>query len=136
LPPNSVDGTGTNAIQFDVTVNAGDTPNVLAVLGDTDFTEYAYRWFTLSPGQHTLTLPLSPVPTLVTGVGDSFVSNPGSTPGLNLADIDYVHIQVDAHGSTVPYDVDFNNLALTTVPEPAALMGCAMVGLLAARRRR
>lgn len=131
------DGTGETMVELTVTVNEGDAPNVLAVLGDTDGSEYAYRWFTLGPGTHVLTQPLSPVPGSVPGA-DSFISNPGGAAGLNVSAIDFLHIQVDAHGSSTPYNVSFDNLRLIGVPEPASLavIGSGIVGVAAIGRRR
>lgn len=130
-------GTGETTVELTVTVTSGDAPNVLAVLGDTDGSEYAYRWFTLGPGTHVLSQPLSPVPGSVPG-GDSFISNAGGAAGLNIAAIDFLHIQVDAHGSAVPYNVSFDNLRLIGVPEPSglAMIGGGAIGLIAAVRRR
>jgi hypothetical protein len=130
--PNALGGT---QIQLDVTVNAGDLPNILAVLGDADGTEYAYRWFEVAAGNHLLVQPLAPVP----GSGpqyDNFVSQAGGVAGLDLANIDFLHIQIDAHGSQTLYSVAYNDLSVI-VPEPTT-MGLAALGLigLAAIRRR
>jgi hypothetical protein len=137
--PFPTNGAGNTMIEFDVTVNSGDTPNVLAVLEDSDGTQYSYRWYVLPAGNHVLTQPLTPVP----GGGfngisyDSFNPVAGTTPGFNFSAIQFFHIQVDAHGSNVPYDISFNNLRLV-VPEPASIatLATGVVGLLFVGRRR
>lgn len=135
LPALSVNGTAENAIEFDVTVNSGPPLAFLAVLGDTDFTEWAYRFYASGPGQYTVTLPLMPIPNSVPNVGDSFISGNGGTPGLFFEDIDYVHIQIDSPAGT-PINIDFNNLRLVTVPEPTSLAAAALASTILGRRKR
>ena len=129
---NSVDASGETTISLDVDVLLDTAPNILAVLEDGDGTQYNYRWFAVPVGNQVLTLSLFPTPGGTPGVADRFVGAAGSTPGLNLADLDFFNVQVD-DGDT--YRVAFNNLAL--VPEPASLsLLLAGAGLLALRRRR
>jgi hypothetical protein len=133
-------GSGTTTVQFDVTVNAGDTPNVLAVLEDGDGTQWAYRWYVLPAGNHVLTQPTSPVP----GGGfnginyDSFESVAGGVAGFDFSSIPFFHIQIDAHGSSVPYNVAFNDLRLTgVIPEPGSIViALGAIGMLATTGRR
>lgn len=134
LPALSVNGSAENAIEFDVTVSSTTSGLAfLAVLGDTDFTEAAYRFYAPTAGTYVVTLPLSPIPNTVTGVGDSFYSSEGGTPGLFKEDIDFIHVQVDSGGA---YDLSFNNLRLVTIPEPTSLAALGAAGTLLGRRRR
>jgi PEP-CTERM motif len=139
LDPFPTDASGETEIQFDVTINAGDTPNVLALLEDSDGTQYLYRWFTLSPGNHVLKAPLMPVPS--SGFNgeswDSFVGTAG-TGGLNLGALQFLQLQLDPHGSNTPYDISYNDLRLThPVPEPAtlALFASGVLAIVSLRRR-
>jgi hypothetical protein len=136
LPALSVNGTGMTAIKFDFTVVSGDAPPIVAVLGDTDFTEIGFRFFSSGPGTYSVTLPLGPVGTEVPNVGNVFLGGPGAIEGLNLEDIDYIHTQIDAHGSAVPYNVSFDNVSLVAVPEPTSLAVLAVAGAVIGRRRR
>lgn len=136
LPANSVDGTGMTGLKFDFTVVSGDAPTIVAVLGDTDFTELGFRFFTSGPGTYSVTLPLGAPGTEVPNVGNIFLSGPGAIDGLNYADVDYLHTQIDAHGSATPYNVTFDNLSLVAVPEPTTLAAVGLVGTLIGRRRR
>ncbi|MBU0679283.1 MAG: PEP-CTERM sorting domain-containing protein [Verrucomicrobia bacterium] len=130
INPN-IDASGQTDVELDIDVNAGDFPNVIALLEDGDGTQYNYRWEVLAAGHHLLTFPISPVPQTV-GIDDSFIGNPGTTPGLDLSDLSWLHLQVDPHGSGVPYDIFFNNLQL--IPEPTSflllLAGGLVLGLL------
>jgi hypothetical protein len=140
LDPFPTDGSGNTTIQFDVTVNAGDAPNILALLEDSDGTQNLWRWFTVGPGNHVLTAPLTPVPSSgFNGVSwDSFIGNAGSTPGLNLGALQFLQLQLDAHGSNTPYNISYNDLRLTNpVPEPAtlALFAGGALAMVAVRRR-
>jgi hypothetical protein len=141
LDPFPTNATGETTVNFNVTINAGDTPNVLALLEDGDGTQFVYRWFVLGPGNHALDAAINSTSGNSTGGEpyDRFTGNAGSTPGLNLATLSFLQLQVDAHGSNTPYDISFNDLRLTGVPEPAAisLLGVASLGIswLTNRRR-
>ncbi|HQY88332.1 MAG TPA: PEP-CTERM sorting domain-containing protein [Tepidisphaeraceae bacterium] len=138
LPALSVNAMGETMVELDVTVHSGDNPNLVVVLGDPDFSEYGYRFDELAPGNHVVTFPLLPNPQSIDGLGASFISGQGAIAGLNLGDLDFIHIQVDPHGSTQPYSVSYNNLRLTgaNVPEPTTLSALAFAGMLIAQRRR
>jgi hypothetical protein len=121
-----------DTIELDVTVNLDTAPTVLSILQDGDGTLYAYRWFGLALGNHVLVMPLTPVPNLIPGYGDSFEAAAGTTAGLDLTTINAFQLQID---NLDTYDVSFNNLAV--VPEPASVVLMMIGGLgLAAHRRR
>lgn len=126
IVPN-VDGSGETHIELEVTVNSG-APGAIIALGDTGFTEFNYAWYGLPAGDHTLTMPLS-TPTYIGVAGDDSM--------LDLANLDFIHTQVDA-GGAFAYNISFNNLRLVTpIPEPATLglLACG-AGLVVLRRRR
>lgn len=105
-----------------MTVNSGDSPHIVAVLEDGDTTQITYRWFSVAPGDHTLSFRLDTVtnasgaedPTVI-DQANSWISQTGGVPGLDLSTLSFFHIQVDPHGE-VPYDVSFNNLRLKNIP--------------------
>lgn len=124
------DGTGETTVELDASVIATSLGNLgfVIALGDTDLTEWNYRWLGVTAGNHILTLPID-TPT--------FISNNGGNSVLDLDALDYIHIQVDPGGAN-SYSVSFNNLRLTgAVPEPASitLVVCGVAGLLVLRRR-
>jgi len=117
-----VDGTGQTHIEFDVTVNSGDSPHIVAVLEDGDTTQITYRWFSVEPGNHKLSFRMETVTNangaeepIVIDQANSWISQAGSVPGLDLSTLSFFHIQVDPHGA-VPYDVSFNNLRMKNIP--------------------
>lgn len=130
----TVDISGYDTIALDLTVNNDTSPTVLAILQDGDGTQFAYRWFGLALGAHSLNFPLFPVPDLDPGYGDSFVAAAGGTAGLDLTSISAFQLQIDDEDT---YSVAFDNLAV--VPEPvsaALLMLGGLVFLVRARIRR
>ena len=64
-------------------------------------------------------------------------SNPGFA-NLDLATLDFFHLQDDPGGFTGTYTVEFQDLRLITIPEPgtATLAGGALAGLIGLARRR
>src|ERR1043165_3726394 len=79
-----VDATGSIAVEVTVNVTNTGSSAVILVLGDADGTEQGYQWYGLSTGPHVLAKSLNAY---------GFVSSAGSTPGLDLAHIAYVHLQ-------------------------------------------
>jgi hypothetical protein len=120
INPN-IDATGATHIQLTVTLAGGPSGPIVSLV-DGDGTFLNYPWYGTPVGSHVLTAPLS--------------SNPGFAD-LNLATLDFFHLQDDPGGFTGLYSVEFEDLRLITIPEPATA-GIASLGLLglAALRRR
>lgn len=123
IDPN-ISAAGETTIELEVTLNPanGDLGGVILVLVDEDITQYNYAWYALPNGHHTLTATIE---------SPSWVSAGGATPGLDLADLSFIHIQVDPIGTC---DVSFQNLVLT--PEPAGLALLGLGAALVIRKRR
>ncbi|HRX85917.1 MAG TPA: hypothetical protein P5572_12940 [Phycisphaerae bacterium] len=105
LDPN-VDASSATDLELQVTLNpSNQTDKIVVVLTDDDGTERVYRFENLSNGTQTLALPLSRY------VNDN---NPGTVPGLDLANISFFHIAGAYHNGNpgVIMDVTFDNLAL------------------------
>ncbi len=123
--PN-VDGTGADTIQLDATVTAGVAGFIVA-LGDTTGHEWNYAWYGNPAGSYVFTKSIT-----------AFNFSTGGAGALDLANLDYIHIQVDpgAFGST-PYNVSFNDLQVisTVTPEPASLAVLSLGAMLLRRRR-
>jgi autotransporter-associated beta strand protein len=105
--PN-VDATGASVIQLSASVNAG-VAGFLVALGDTTGHEWNYAWYGNIPGggvggsnDYVFTKPIS-----------SFNFSTGAAGQLDVANIDYIHIQVDpGFNPTLQYDVTYNDLSL------------------------
>lgn len=121
---DNVDATGADTVQLQATVTAGVAGFIVA-LGDTSGHEWNYAWYGNPVGTYTFTKPVN-TPNFSTGAAGQ----------LDLANIDYIHIQVDpgAFGST-PYNVSYDDLSLVVVPEPATAAVIAS-GVAFIRRRR
>jgi len=50
----------------------------------------------------------------------TYISSAGSTPGLDLSNLDFFHLQDDPGGYGGTYTISFENLAVTGVPEPSS----------------
>ena len=114
-------------VQFDVTVNTAPTTGVGVVLdlNDSSNNGEAYAWYGLVPGggnvsgnpnEYILTMPLS--------AGTYF----DGTGVLNTSSISQMNLGIDPGSSAATYDVQFNDLSLTAVPEPTALRLPPLVG--------
>jgi hypothetical protein len=129
--PATVNASGETALQLLMDVNSGNVASLMnVVLIDGDGTERVFRFDNLVAGAgQTLTKPLS-----------MFLQDnaPGSTPGLDLANITVFHLQgTFSNGNPgQAMDLTFDNLAL--VPEPATLLMSCLVwaGLAGLVRRR
>jgi hypothetical protein len=121
--PN-VDATGADTVQFEATVNAGVAGFIVAI-GDTTGHEWNYAWYGNPAGTYTFTKPVA-TPNFSTGAAGP----------LDLANIDYIHIQIDpGMFANTQYDVSYNDLSLVVVPEPTSLAACALAACVARRRR-
>jgi hypothetical protein len=129
---------GATNIELNVTVNNANLPNLLAVLQDADGTQAVYRWFTVGNGNQLLTMSLT-VPQAAANGKDAFYGEAGTTEGLDLSNLSAFHIQIDPHDSAqspLAFDVSYNNLELTGVPEPTAAMLLPLAGIFMLRRRQ
>ena len=105
------DGTGTNTVQLLATVNSG-VAGFLVTLGDTAGHEWNYAWFGKTPGNGA---GGSNDYVLTQNIAD-FNFQSGPLGQLDLANLDFIHIQVDPGGQnlTTPYDVTFNDLSVSS----------------------
>jgi hypothetical protein len=107
----AINGIGCTNIELDVTLSA-PTTNADGHLGpivdliDGDDTRYSYRWYGQLLGHHVLNMPVDSPTTVVKA---------GTVPGLNLATLTHMHMQLDpgGYGTSGPYTVAWNNLRLT-----------------------
>jgi hypothetical protein len=117
-----INGSGNTQVQLtlDISGDPGVVAGPIVDLIDNNGAWATFAWYGLGAGSYTLTADLS------------------TTPWLNVADIQHIHLECDPGGSTAMYDLTFRDLSLTTpVPEPASLTLLALgaIGLVAARRR-
>ena len=118
-----INGTGYSQVQL--TVNITGDPGFIAGpivdLIDNNGAWATYAWYGITtPGLHVLTADLS------------------TTPWLNAADIQHIHIECDPGAApTLMYNLNLQDLSLVTVPEPTslALFGLGALALVIARRR-
>lgn len=88
-------------------------------LVDGDGTFINFPWYGQTLGSHVLTADLT------------------AFPALDLSTLDFFHLQLDPSGYAGAYTVEWQNMQITTVPEPSALalLGIGAAGFLVARRR-
>jgi hypothetical protein len=116
-----INGTGTSQVKLSIDI--GGDPGVVAGpivdLVDNNGAWATFAWYGLGAGSYELTADLS------------------TTPWLNVADIQHIHVECDPGPSLAMYDLTFNDLSLVTVPEPASLTLLALgaAGFVIARRR-
>jgi hypothetical protein len=89
-------------------------PIISLVDGDGTYVNYAFFGQTL--GQHVLNAPLS---------APSWITAPGTTAGLDLTNIQHLHMQMDpgGFGTQGAYTVTWENLRLTGAPGPIIQLG-------------
>ena len=115
-----VSGPGETTIELTVTLAgppAADGhlgPIVSLVDGDGTYVNYA--WYGQLLGQHVLTMPIN---------SPTWVSAPGTTPGLDLTNILHMHMQLDpgGFGTSGAYTVTWENLRLTGASGPLIQLG-------------
>ena len=114
-----IDGTGCTKVELDVTLSgpaaADGQLGPIVDLIDGDGTRYSYRWYGRPLGHQILTMPVES-PTAVVGAG--------SKPGLNLADLQHMHMQLDPGGlgTSGAYTIAWNSLRLTGRPVPPIII--------------
>jgi hypothetical protein len=118
-----INGTGNTKVALTLTISGdpGFIAGPIVDLVDNNGAWGTYAWYgQTTPGTFTLTADLS------------------TTPWLNIADIQHIHLECDPSSFTSGYyDLTFQNLSLISVPEPSSLALAAIgaIGLLIARRR-
>jgi hypothetical protein len=102
----------------------------IITLVDGDESRYNFAWYGQTLGSQVLTKAVD---------SPTWIDNPGTTPGLNLATLTHMHMQLDpgGFGTSGAYTVSWQDLRLTLIPEPStfALVGIGAVGLLLRRRQ-
>ena len=81
----------------------------IVTLEDADGTSYNFAWYGRTLGSHVLTMPLK-TPT--------WTSAPGTVPGLNLATLTHLHLQLDPSDYAGSYTVEWQDLSLTGAIPP------------------
>jgi hypothetical protein len=127
-------GEGHTTLELSVTLSgpaaADGQLGPLVQLIDGDGSHYHYRWYGQLLGSNVLTRDVQ---------SPDFISNPGTTPGLDLNALINMHMELDpgGFGTSGQYTVVWENLSLTNfVPEPTSLMLLlGSVGLFGIRRR-
>lgn len=126
---------GLGNVNLELTVALSGPPAADGQLGpivtliDGDGTRNNYAWYGQPLGAQVLTKGIA---------SPTWVDAPGSTPGLDLATLTHMHMQIDpgAFGTSGAYTIQWQNLSLT-VPEPGSMaLAAAGCGLLALRRRK
>ncbi|MDB6018257.1 MAG: hypothetical protein JWR19_2746 [Pedosphaera sp.] len=105
----NVDASGNIAIELTINMTTSGSSAAILVLGDNDGTEQGYQWYGLSSGPHVL----------VKALGAYGFGAAGTTNGLDLAHLKYVHLQGDGD----PYTIQWQNLRLTGPAPPPAVVG-------------
>lgn len=114
INPN-LDATGETTIQLTVTLSAnGGSPTApisgpIVSLVDGDGTFYNFAWYGKTAGTYVLTAPLK-APTSIQAAG--------SVAGLDLATLDFFHLQDDPGSYHGEYTITFEDLRLIGAPGP------------------
>lgn len=124
----TIDGTGYDTVQLTVTLSGGGDGFLgpIVTLKDADGTAYHYAWYGRTLGSHVLTRP----------VNQPSWTEPGGIPGLDLATLTHLHLQLDPGGYTGTYTVSFEDLRLIPEPSALALLLWGGLGLVWSRCRR
>jgi hypothetical protein len=128
-------GEGYTTVEFTVTLSgppeADGQLGPLLQLVDGDGSRYHYRWYGQLLGSHTLTMDIA-TPTVAQ-------ENPFSTAGLNLNDLQHMHMELDPGGLGIAgaYTVVWEDLRFTNfVPEPSSFLLLGTCGIFLGLRRR
>jgi hypothetical protein len=125
----TIDGTGYDFLQLTVTLSgppeASGFLGPIVTLKDADGTAYNYAWYGQTLGSHVLTRR----------VDQPTWTEPGTVPGLDLATLTHLHLQLDPGGYTGTYTVSFEDLRLVPEPSVWALLALGGPALLWRRRR-
>ncbi|MCA9238225.1 MAG: PEP-CTERM sorting domain-containing protein [Planctomycetales bacterium] len=106
-------GAGNTHVELDVTLSgppeADGLLGPIVTLVDADGSNYNFAWYGQLLGHHVLTQSVS---------APTWISAPGTTPGLDLDNLLHMHLQLDpgGFGTMGAYTVAFNNLNLIEVP--------------------
>lgn len=116
-----INGSGESKVQLtlDIAGDPGFMAGPIVDLVDNNGAWATFAWYGITtPGSYVLTADLS------------------TTPWLNLADIQHIHLECDpGSAATIMYDLTFKDLSL--VPEPTLMMMFALgaIAFVTARRR-
>ncbi|MGA4645162.1 hypothetical protein [Limisphaera sp. 4302-co] len=109
----NVDASGETTVQVIVTLDgppeADGHLGPIVSLVDADGTFYNYAWYGQTRGRHVLTMDVNQ---------PTFVSGEGSVPGLDLAHLDFFHLQLDPgfFGCRGAYTVTWEDFRLIGAP--------------------
>jgi hypothetical protein len=116
-----INGTGMTQVQLtiDISGDPGFIAGPIVDLVDNNGAWGTFAWYGITtPGNHVLTANLS------------------TTPWLNVADIQHIHLECDPGAApTTMYSLTFRDLSLIPEPSSLTLVGLGVAGLVIARRR-
>jgi hypothetical protein len=111
----TIDASGETNIELTVTLSGppaadGHLGPIVSFV-DADGTYVNYAWYGRTLGHHVLTMPVA-LP--------SSTNSPGTTPGLDLATLTHMHLQLDpgGFGAAGAYTISWEDLRLTGAPGP------------------
>jgi len=116
-----IDGSGATQVQLtiDIAGDPGFIAGPIVDLIDNNGAWATFAWYGIdTPGSYVLTADLS------------------TTPWLNLADIQHIHLECDPGSApTTLYDLTFQDLSLIPEPTSLTLLALGAIGFMIARRR-